>query len=268
MSASAAGDAGRDEPLRQVPGTKAPDAQVTALSVLLDGSDGDPALLREVAELLSHELRTPLTTIYSGSKILSRPGLGLSPGTVREVSEAIEADAERLYRIVEDLVVAARPENRAVAIEPVLLQHVLPTIIQHEQTRWPETSFVLSLPEQLAAVRGDDLYVEQVVRNLLANAARFGPVGGVVAISAGESEGAVVVRIVDQGPGIAAGEEQRVFGLFYRAPETADRAGLGLGLFVAQRLIEAMGGTIWGKNRGPGGAEFGFRLPVEPADER
>ncbi len=184
------------------------------------------------------------------------------------MSEAIEADAERLYRIVEDLVVAARPENRAVAVEPVLLQHALPAIVAHEQTRWPETSFMLSLPEQLAAVRGDDIYVEQVVRNLLANAARFGPPGGVVAISGHEVDAQVLIRIADQGPGIAPGEEQRVFGLFYRAPETADRAGLGLGLFVARRLIEAMGGTIWAANRPAGGAEFGFRLPVEPADER
>ena len=263
VSAGASDETRRGEPMRPPP-----DPAVNALSVFPERSEGDPADLQEVADLLSHELRTPLTTIYGGSKILSRPGLGLSPGTVREVSEAIGADAERLYRIIEDLVVAARPENREVGMEPVLLRHVLPAIVQHEQARWPETTFVLSLPDALSPVRGDDIYLSQLVRNLLANAARFGPAGGVVTISVAEADGHVSVRVGDQGPGIAPGEEQRVFELFYRAPETAGLAGLGLGLFVARRLTEAMGGTIWAANRPGGGAEFGFRLPVEPADER
>ena len=139
----------------------------SALNVLLDGDRSDAAVLREVAELLSHELRTPLTTIYSGSKILNRPGVRLSDATVREVSAAIEAEAERLKRIVEDLVVATGPDERAIGPEPVLIQHLLPAIVANEQERWPTTRFVVSIPEHLPAVRGDSGALEQVLRNLL-----------------------------------------------------------------------------------------------------
>jgi signal transduction histidine kinase len=77
----------------------------------------------------------------------------------------------------------------------------------------------------------------------------------------------VIVRIADDGPGLDPSEADRVFGLFYRSRATADRGGLGLGLFVCRRLIGAMGGRIWAR-AGQRGGEFGFELPVESADER
>ena len=243
-----------------------PDRGLSALSFLVGRAGRDQAAMREVAESLSHELRTPLTTIYSGSKILSRPRMAMSEATMREVSAAIEADAERLYRIVEDLVVAALPEGRAIAVEPVSLQHLLPGIVRHEQTRWPATRFATSIPVNLPPVGGDEFYLEQVVRNLLANAARFGPEDGLVVTSVTEGRDDLVVRVTDEGPGIDPGEEDRVFGLFYRSPATVEQAGLGLGLFVCRRLVEAMDGAIWATNRRAGGAEVGFRIPLYPAD--
>ena len=242
-----------------------PDRSVSALSIL-DGQAGDETALREVAESLSHELRTPLTTIYGGSKILNRSRVAMSDATMREVSAAIEADAERLYRIVEDLVVAALPDGRAVAVEPVSLQHLLPGVVRQEQYRSPATRFTTSIPPNLPPVCGDEFYLEQVIRNLLANAARFGPDDGLVTASVTEGRADLVLRVTDAGPGIHAGEEERVFGLFYRSPATIDQAGVGLGLFVCRRLIEAMGGEIWAVNPPGGGAEFGFRIPVCPAD--
>ena len=237
----------------------------SALSVLLD-RDEEARALRGVAEALSHELRTPLTAIYTGSKILSRPGLPLSDSTIREVSAAIEAEAERLKRVVEDLVVAALPAGGAVGGEPILLGHLLPAIVAHERDRAPDVRFVLSIPERLPAVRGDEAYMEQVVRNLLANATRFGPPDGPVTIRATERPGAVEVQIADEGPGIEAADTERVFDLFYRS-SAAGKAGLGLGLYVCRRLVAAMGGRIWARRRPRGGAEFGFELPAFPADE-
>lgn len=229
-------------------------------------SDGDAPDPRGVAEALSHQLRTPLTAIYAGSKILSRPGPPLSESTVREVSAAIGAEAERLKRVVEDLVVAALPTGRMVGGEPLLLGHLLPVIVAHEGERSPDARFELSIPEQLPAVRGDEVYVEQVVRNLLANATQFGPPDGLVTIRAAERSGAVEVRIADQGPGVAAAQAERIFDLFYRVSGTG-KAGLGLGLFVCRRLVAAMGGRIWARPGPQGGAEFGFELPIYPTDE-
>lgn len=223
---------------------------------------------REVAERLSHALRTPLTTLYGGSKILSRRGASLSESTVHEVSAAMEVDAERLRSLVEDLVVAALPEAPSLGGEPVLLQHLLPTVVAHEQERWPSVRFVLGLTPHLPPVQADEAYLEQVLRNLLSNAARFGPADGVVAVTVSEKPGRVVVKIADQGPGVGPSETDRVFGLYYRSPVTADRAGVGLGLFVCRRLIDAMGGRIWVRGRSRGGAEFGFELPIHPVDER
>jgi two-component system sensor histidine kinase KdpD len=242
-----------------------PGPTASALEVLLEGDRAEAGVLREVAELLSHELRTPLTTIYSGSKLLNRPGVPLSDATVREVTAAIEAEAERLKRVVEDLVVAARPAEHQAASEPVLLQHVLPAVVAQEQEHSPSLRFVLSVPEHLPAVRGDSGAIEQVLRNLLSNAARFGPPDGVIAVTVSHTPRTVVVRISDQGPGLDTGEADRVFGLFYRSPSSGERAGLGLGLFVCRRLVDAMGGRIWAR-AGRQGGEFGFELPIESAD--
>ena len=239
----------------------------SALEVLLDRHGIDEKLLPWVAELLSHELRTPLTTIYSGSKILSRSA-ELSQSTVREVSSAIEVEAERLKRVIEDLVVASLPPGRQLTFEPVLLQHVLPGVVRQEHDRWPEIRFVLSVPDHLPPVRADQADVEQVLRNLLSNAARFGPPDGVVTIRVTADQNAVSVGIADQGPGLQAGESERVFDLFYRSPATARHAGLGLGLFVCRRLIEAMNGRIWARSAAGRGAEFGFELPIYPEDGR
>jgi signal transduction histidine kinase len=123
------------------------------------------------------------------------------------------------------------------------------------------------MPKHLAAAHGDRGSIEHVVRNLLSNAARFGPPNGVIAVTVSQRPGAIRVRIADEGPGLDPGEADRVFGLFYRSAATANRAGLGLGLYVCRRLIDAMGGRIWARPGGRGG-EFGFELPIEPADER
>src|SRR5262245_46662675 len=118
----------------------------TALRLLVTTTEADAETLREVASTLSHELRTPLTTLYTGSKLLSRSIDNGSPSIVREVALAIEADAERLMRIVEDLVVAAAlPDEPPVSGEPLLLQHVLPAIA-HEEVEDRGTRLVLRIP--------------------------------------------------------------------------------------------------------------------------
>ena len=107
----------------------------------------------------------------------------------------------------------------------------------------------------------EDTYVEQVVRNLLTNAAKYG--GGTILVRAEpEDEGRVRVSVCDDGPGFREGEESRLFEIFYRSPAATRRAsGAGIGLFVTQQLVRAMGGQIWAANRAEGGAEFIFELP-------
>jgi signal transduction histidine kinase len=154
------------------------------------------------------------------------------------------------------------------ADEPVLLQRLLPPLVEAMQTRWPGLRVELQLMPGLPAVRGDQTYLEQIVRNLLTNAARYGAgLSRGIVLSVEPGEGRVVVRVLDRGSGPGTDTPERLFELFYRAP-AARRVpgGAGIGLFVCRQLVEAMGGTIWARPRDGGGSEFGFDLPVIEAD--
>jgi PAS domain S-box-containing protein len=215
--------------------------------------------------VLSHELRTPVTTIFAASKVLARPNSSLADEARREMFEDIRLEAERLHRLVEDVIALTRfgDEEGDIGNEPVLLQRILPGVASSEIARWPSATFRLFVPVGLPTVVADPTYVEQVVRNLLSNAAKYGGGGVTIDVAAEASDEEVTVRIVDDGPGFPADEADRLFERFFRSPTTAGRAsGAGIGLFVCARLIHAMGGRIWAVPRSTGGAEFGFSLRV------
>jgi PAS domain S-box-containing protein len=220
--------------------------------------------------VLSHELRTPVTTIYGNSKLLGRSDE--RPDEVRrEVFADIEMEAERLYRLVEDLLVLARfgeEDQSDLGNEPLLLQRLVPAVLRSEQGRWPTTTIEQDLESALPAAKGEQTYVEQVVRNLVNNAAKYSGPGARVEVLARRAGDEVQVTVLDEGPGFPASEQGRLFELFYRSPHTATRAsGAGIGLFVCKRLIEAMGGRIWARPRSERGAEFGFALKVFNEEE-
>lgn len=218
--------------------------------------------------VLSHELRTPITTIYGGSELLQRGGL---PQERRnEVMNDIRVESERLARLVEDLLVMTRIERGTVEIgdEPILVQRLLPSVVHAFVGQRPDAKVSLNLSERLSAVRGDPTYVEQVVRNLLTNAVRYGNGAETgVEINAEEGPSEIIVRVLDHGPGLAGSDPEQLFELFYRSEAArAVPGGAGIGLFVCRHLIEAMGGRIWATSRDEGGAEFGFTLPVMESD--
>ena len=221
--------------------------------------------------VLSHELRTPVTTIYAGSKVLGGAGGSLTPSVRQEVYRDIAAESERLYRLVEDLLVLARfdgVEPGSLGDEPVLLQRILPEVIDLERTRFPATHFDAAVPVGLPAVRAERTHVEQVARNLLTNAANYSPPGSTVRLELTAAADRVEIRVLDEGPGFPADEADRLFDLFYRS-ETTSRitGGAGIGLFVCRRLVEAMGGCVWARPRSGGGSEFGFALQTFTEEE-
>ena len=220
--------------------------------------------------VLSHELRTPVTTIYAGSELLARDETKLDEAARAGIFEDIHAEAERLHRLVEDVVALTRFGEGALEIgsEPVLLQRVLPAVLRSEQGRWPSGRFELDLPYDLPPVAGETTYVEQVVRNLLANAMKYSGSDAIVRIEVeiAPSGSEVQVRVRDEGPGFPATEADRLFDLYYRSPSVSRKvSGSGIGLFVCARLIDAMGGYVWAVNHEGSGAEFGFALRVMPA---
>jgi two-component system phosphate regulon sensor histidine kinase PhoR len=221
--------------------------------------------------VLSHELRTPVTTIYAGAELLARGETKLDEEARVGIFEDIHAEAERLHRLVEDVVALTRFGEGALEIgnEPVLLQRVLPAVVRSEQGRWPTGRFELVLPYDLPPVGGEATYVEQVVRNLLANAMKYSGNDAVVRIlvEVAPSDAEVQVRVLDAGPGFPEAETDKLFELYYRSPSVSRKvSGSGIGLFVCARLIDAMGGYVWAVNHEGAGAEFGFALRVVPAD--
>ena len=237
---------------------------------MLHAQDEDARRLQEAfVGVVSHELRTPITTILAGSRLLRRR-LGDDVRTA-ELSEDIEAEAERLSRIVDDLLVLTRLERRHLALgdDPVQLGHLLGRIVDSEARRWPDHHFVRPQTRGTHLVRGDETYIEQIVRNLASNAAKYSPAGTTVTIEIDEtSEAEIVVRVIDEGAGIAPDEIEDLFSLFYRSPSTVGMAsGAGIGLFVSRRLAGEMGGRMWARPRPEGGSEFGFSLDRYPMDD-
>lgn len=222
--------------------------------------------------LLSHELRTPVTSIYVASDLLeSRLDVLPEPERV-ELLHDIAEESERLLRLIDDLLVLAHfDEGIDLVREPSLLQHAIPVVVEREQRRWPGVKIELRAGEDLPVVTGDETSVQQVTRNLISNALKYG--GGqpvLVDIRASEDEPGAVVRVLDRGPGVSPAEGEALFRPFFRSASTARSSnGAGIGLYVCRRLIEAMGGRMWTRRRSGGGSEFGFWLPrydLDPDD--
>ena len=227
------------------------------------------ALREAFLGLLSHELRTPVTTIYGGAAVLAKPGKALDPAMADEILADIASESDRLYRLVEDLLVLARfDEGFELGEEPALLQHLVPAVVDQERGRWPLVNFEVQVAPNLPAVSGDETSITQILRNLLSNAAKYSGGSAVVTAVVEPDPDGVAVRVRDQGPGIDPLEAEAIFDPFFRSPSTAKMAGgAGIGLYVSRRLVGAMNGRIWAAPRPGGGSEFSFVLPPYRADE-
>ncbi len=227
------------------------------------------ALREAFLGLLSHELRTPVTTIYGGAAVLAKPGKALDPAMTADILADIASESDRLYRLVEDLLVLARfDEGFELGDEPVLLQHLVPTVVEQERGRWPLVSFAVAVEPDLPAVSGDETSITQVLRNLLSNAAKYSGGEAVVTAVVEPDPDGVAVRVRDEGPGIDPLETEAIFDPFFRSPRTAKMAGgAGIGLYVSRRLVGAMSGRMWAAARPEGGSEFSFVLPRYRADD-
>jgi two-component system sensor histidine kinase KdpD len=211
-----------------------------------------------------------VTAIYGGSQVLLGRGEQLDRAVATELLTDIAGEAERLHRLIENLLILARSERGEgiVGGEPVLLQHVLPSIVERERALWLGTDIAATIPLGLPTVRGHEAYVGQVIRNLLSNAVKYGGPQATVRIVAEGGEDGVAIRVLDDGPGLDPASVDHLFDLYYRAPGASRAApGAGIGLYVCREIVAALGGTIWARQRPEGGAEFGFRLPIYEADD-
>lgn len=221
-------------------------------------------------DVISHELRTPITTIMGISQILTRPGRADDAATRTPLLEDVRSESERLHRLVEDLLVMSRVERGGLTVdaEPIEPRRLLERVVAHEAVELPSIDIELHVDADLPIVAGEATYVEQIVRNLLGNAAKYTPAGTRVVVRVGRQDDEVAIRVLDEGPGVPAASIDRIFELFYRDPDSARTvAGSGIGLFVCASLVGAMGGRIWATRRPEGGSEFGFTLRILTADD-
>lgn len=235
------------------------------------GEERRAAEFREAfIDVISHELRTPITTILGATEVLSRPNRVTDPEVRMAMLADARAESERLYRLVEDLLVLSRVERGRLVVEsePLQPRRLLERVTTQMASELPSVNISLEAPDSLPVVSGEATYVEQIMRNLLENAAKYSPVGTDVVVSAKHVGSEVVVAVRDGGPGIPAASLDHIFDLFYRDPAMARTvAGSGIGLFVCRNLAEAMGGRMEVAPGPDKGAMFTFSLPVLAGDE-
>jgi signal transduction histidine kinase len=223
----------------------------------------------EFIGVMSHELRTPITTIYGGARLLHNRRKSLQDDAAEEMIASIEEEAERLYRLVENLLALARSDlGQEVVPDVVPIGPVIDQTVRQFTNRHPGRPVEVHLEEQLPLALAETTYVQQVLHNLITNSDKYSDTGLPIEIDVKASNDEITVSVLDHGPGVPAEEIDQIFESFYRSQRTARQAsGKGLGLTVCKRLIEVMGGRIWARQREGGGLEVAFALPVAAEGE-
>ena len=220
---------------------------------------------------VSHDLRTPLATISGAASSLAEGREELNAADRRDLARSIYREADRLDRLLKNLLDMMRLEARAVRLnkEWHSLDEIIGAALARLEGRLEGHAVSTAFPTDLPLVFVDGVLFEQVVINLVENAVKYTPLRSTMDLSASVGDHEVIVEVADRGPGIPPGEESRIFDKFYRG-KSAREGGVGLGLTICRGIVEAHGGRIWVENRPGGGALFQFTIPLsekQPAVE-
>jgi two-component system sensor histidine kinase KdpD len=212
---------------------------------------------------VSHDLRTPLATITGAASSLLDERNPLNPHDRLELSRSIYREADRLDRLLRNLLDMMRIEAGAVQLNKEWhpIDEIVGAALLRMEERLRNHRVTTAFPPDLPMVQIDGVLLEQVVVNLLENSGKYAPPGSSIELSASAGERELLVEVADRGQGIPLGDEVRIFDKFYRA-KPAREGGVGLGLTICRGIIEAHGGRIWAENRSGGGAVFRFSIPL------
>ncbi len=225
-------------------------AEAGRAAVLAEANALRTALLAAV----SHDLRTPLAGIKASVTSLLQDDVEWPPEAVRDFCGAIDAETDRLTRLVENLLDMSRLQAGALTLarRPVGLDEIVPAAIASLGQRRGSDRIEIAVPETLPRVAADPALLERALANLVDNALAWSPPGEAVRIEASGDGPLVQLRVADRGPGIPAVERDRVFLPFQRLGDRSNGAGVGLGLAVARGFVQALGGDLRIEDR-PGG---------------
>jgi len=213
--------------------------------------------------IISHELKTPVALIKGYVSTLRREDVRWEKEIVQDSLQVIEEEADHLTELIENLLDASRLQAGGIKIKQsdVNLVELTKRVAERMGIQSNRHQIVVDFPPDFPIIIGDELRLQQVINNLIANAIKYTPEGK-ISIAGSVRQGSVLVCISDQGPGIAPADIPHVFDRFYRAPDSArNTKGAGLGLYLTKAIIEAHGGSIWINPEKDQGAQICFTLP-------
>jgi len=218
---------------------------------------------------VTHDLRTPLASIKAGVTSLLDGSVTHGPDQQRELLQTVLEETDRLNRLVGNIMDLARIRAGALTPRrtPSAIDEIVEATVARLRTLFTAVDLQLFVAPDVPEAAVDPVQIDQVVTNVLENAAKHSPPGGEVRVhvagSGVDGSGhAVRVRVSDQGPGIPLDEREKVFEPFYRGEEAPERAGSGLGLAISRAIVLAHDGRIWVEETAGGGAAVVFEIPV------
>jgi signal transduction histidine kinase len=223
--------------------------------------------------IISHELKTPVAIIKGYAATLRRPDATWEPEVVYENLGVIEDEADRLDRLIQNLLTASKLQaQREISLEigEVWLDELAALAVERFSNQTTKHQLELDFPANFPSVQADDARLRQVVDNLLNNAIKYSPDGGRIVIGGSFDNETVTVYVQDSGVGLSDEDQARVFDRFYRVDGRLSRKtqGTGLGLYLAKAIVEAHDGVIGVESQPGRGARFHFTVPRERAKSR
>jgi len=213
--------------------------------------------------IVSHELRTPVTLIKGYASTLRRDDAKWDRAVVRDSLAVIEEEADRLSKMIDDLLDASRLQAGGLSLTrgDVSLAALAGRIAERFANQSTQHTILTDFPDKFPVILGDELRLEQVIANLVSNALKYSPKGEIT-ISGTMRPNQVIVCVSDKGPGIDAHDLPHIFDRFYRSTNAVKQTkGAGLGLYLARAIVEAHGGRIWVDPKPNPGARVCFSLP-------
>ena len=220
-------------------------------------------LKSEFVSIISHELKTPVALIKGYVSTLRRDDVEWDCNVMDNSLQVIEEEADRLTGLIEDMLDATRLQMNGMQLKKadINLSQLANRLIERFQVQIGDSQIINKIPPDLPIVMADESRLEQVLSNLISNAIKYAPQGA-IRISGQALPDQIIICVLDEGPGIAAGDLPHIFDRFYRAKEASRKTkGAGLGLYLARAIVEAHSGRMWADANTGQGARICFSLP-------
>jgi signal transduction histidine kinase len=222
----------------------------------------------EFVAVVSHELRTPLTSIQGYVKTLLQLPDDLGDEQQRSFLQAVDRQSDRLRRLIEQLLIVGRLESHVepLSVSFVSFEDLVSLIVEELRPRANGHTFDLRFTRGLPLVETNEAKVHQILSNLVENALKYAPPDTRVTVHAIKTDDGILVTVEDEGPGIPAESQDRVFERFYQVDSSITRSvgGTGLGLYICRKMADTIGARLWLDRSGPDGSAFCLLVPRIP----